>query len=70
MTAVFLLTVIQKVFSGPVNPRWQAMPDLSSSERWLFVPVIALMLVVGLYPQVITGMIHGTITQWIAGVGL
>ncbi len=70
MTAVFLLTVIQKVFSGPVNPRWAAMPDLSSRERWLFVPVIALMLVVGLYPQVITGMIHGTIAQWIAGVGL
>lgn len=70
MTAVFLLTVIQKVFSCPVNPRWQAMPDLSTRERLLFVPVIVLMFVVGLYPQVITGMIHGTIAQWIAGMRL
>jgi NADH-quinone oxidoreductase subunit M len=70
MTAIFLLTVIQKVFSGPVNPRWQALPDLTIAERWAFVPVIALMFVIGLYPQIITGMIHGTITQWIAGVGL
>jgi NADH-quinone oxidoreductase subunit M len=65
MTAVFLLTVIQKVFSGPVNPRWQAMPDLTTTERLAFVPVIALMFLIGLYPQIITGMIHSTIAQWI-----
>jgi len=70
MTAVFLLTVIQKVFSGPVNPRWQAMPDLSTAQRLVFVPVIALMFLIGLYPQIITGMIHGTVMQWIAGAGL
>lgn len=74
MTAVFLLAVIRKVFSGPVNPRWQSMPDLTTAERWAFVPVIALMFVIGLYPQIITGMIHSTIAQWIAtltpGVGL
>jgi len=66
MTAVFLLAVIQKVFSGPVNPRWQAMPDLTTAERFAFVPVIALMFAIGLYPQIITGMIHSTIAQWIA----
>jgi NADH-quinone oxidoreductase subunit M len=66
MTAVFLLAVIQKVFSGPVNPRWQAMPDLTTAERLVFIPVIALMFLLGLYPQIITGMVHGTITQWIA----
>ncbi len=68
MTAIFLLTVIQKVFSGPVNPRWQALTDLTTGERLAFLPVIALMFVVGLYPQIITGMIHGTIAQWIAGM--
>ncbi len=66
MTAVFLLAVIQKVFSGPVNPRWQAMPDLTAAERLAFIPVIALMFLIGLYPQIITGMIHSTIAQWIA----
>lgn len=69
MTAVFLLTVIQKVFSGPVNQRWQAMPDLTTAERLKLAPAIALMFVVGLYPQLITGMIHATIAQWATGVG-
>jgi NADH-quinone oxidoreductase subunit M len=69
MTAVFLLAVIQKVFSGPVNGRWEAMADLTTTERWALAPVIALMFVIGLYPQLITGMVHGTVMQWIAGVG-
>ncbi|HEX4064846.1 MAG TPA: NADH-quinone oxidoreductase subunit M [Acidobacteriaceae bacterium] len=68
MTAIFLLSVIQKVFSGPVNPRWAAMPDLTTAERWVFLPIIGLMFVIGLYPQLITGMVHVTIAQWAAGV--
>jgi NADH-quinone oxidoreductase subunit M len=69
MTAVFLLTVIQKVFSGPVNPRWSAMPDLTLTERLALAPAIALMFVLGLYPQLITGMVHTTVMQWVGGMG-
>jgi NADH-quinone oxidoreductase subunit M len=68
MTAIFLLTVIQKVFSGPVNPRWEAIADLTTTEQLAVLPAIALMFVLGLYPQVITGMVHGTILQWIGGL--
>jgi NADH-quinone oxidoreductase subunit M len=65
MTAVFLLTVIQKVFSGPVNPRWEGMADLTTTERLALLPAIALLFVLGLYPQLITGMVHGTVMQWV-----
>lgn len=68
MTAVFLLTVIQKVFSGPVNPRWEEMRDLTTTERIALFAPIALMFLLGLDPQLITGVIHSTITQWVAGV--
>ncbi len=68
MTAIFLLTIIQKVFSGPVNAKWEAMRDLTMTERLALLPAIALMFVLGLYPQLITGMIHTTVAQWIAGV--
>jgi NADH-quinone oxidoreductase subunit M len=67
MTAVFLLTVIQKVFSGPVNPKWEAMPDLTTTERLAVLPAIVLMFVLGLYPQLITGLVHGAVTQWVMG---
>jgi NADH-quinone oxidoreductase subunit M len=68
MTAVFLLTVIQKVFAGPVNAKWAGMPDLTTTERWALAPVIALMLMLGLYPQLITGVVHGTVMQWVTGM--
>jgi NADH-quinone oxidoreductase subunit M len=68
MTAVFLLTVIQKVFSGPVNPHWQTLPDLTPTERFALAPAMILMLVLGLYPQIIAGLVSGAVTQWVAGV--
>ena len=64
MTAVFLLTVIQKVFSGPLNNRWVAMPDLTTRELLALFPAIALMFLLGLYPQLIAGPIHATVMQW------
>ncbi len=64
MTAVFLLTVIQKVFSGPLNNRWAAMPDLTTRELLALFPALALMFLLGLYPQLIAGPIHATVMQW------
>ena len=68
MTAVFLLGVIQKVFSGPVNPKWAKMPDLTTTERWALAPILLLMLVLGLYPQLITGVVHSTVMQLVTGM--
>jgi NADH-quinone oxidoreductase subunit M len=64
ITAVFLLTVIQRVFSGPLNSRWAAMPDLTTAELLMLAPALALMLILGLYPQLIGGPIHATVMQW------
>ncbi len=58
VTAVFLLGLIQKVFTGPLPARWQAFPDLKASEIWLVLPATALMLVLGLFPQVLLGIIQ------------
>jgi NADH-quinone oxidoreductase subunit M len=64
MTAVFLLTVIKKVFLGPLNNRWALMPDLTKGEVLALSPALALMLILGLYPQLIAGPIHATVMQW------
>jgi len=64
MTAVFLLNVIQRVFFGPLNGRWAAMPDLNTGELLALSPALVLMLVLGLYPQLIAGPIHETVMQW------
>ncbi len=65
-TAVFLLAVLQRVFFGPLRESQQQapMPDLTTAERFAFAPVIALMLVLGFYPQLIAGKMIGTVAQW------
>jgi len=68
MTAVFLLTMIQRVFSGPLRERWAGMPDLTLAERCVLAPAIVLMFVVGLYPQLISGMLQGTVMQFVGQV--
>jgi NADH-quinone oxidoreductase subunit M len=68
ITAVFLLTVIQRVFSGPLPERWAGMPDLSVAETCMLAPVVALMFCVGLYPQLISGILQGAVLQFVAWV--
>ena len=63
VTAIFLLTMIQRVFCGPLNERWAKFPDLSLRERALVVPSIVLMFVLGIYPQLILGKIDATVVS-------
>lgn len=65
ITAVFILTILQRVFNGPLNTRWAGLPDLSISERVLVTPVLLLMLALGLYPQAILGVINSTVVQMV-----
>jgi len=60
-TAVFILTLLQRVFSGPLNERWAKLPDLSWTERIAVLPAIGLMFLVGIYPQVLIGQINTTV---------
>ena len=53
LTAVFLLRALRKVFNGPVPDRFAKWNDLTSGERWLFVPVIALIVIPGIWPQLL-----------------
>lgn len=68
-TAVFYLTFLQKVFCGPLNQRWQTMPDLTLQERWLVLPATAVMFLLGLYPRLVVDTINGTVLTLVAQIG-
>ncbi|MGH9585877.1 MAG: complex I subunit 4 family protein, partial [Acidobacteriaceae bacterium] len=59
-TTVFFLVFLERVFYGPVNQRWSAMPDLTTGERLVLLPAIGLMFVLGFYPQLIVGAMNST----------
>lgn len=53
LTAVFLLRALRRIFTGPVPERFAKWSDISTGERWLFAPVIALIVIPGIWPQVL-----------------
>lgn len=66
VSAAVILTVIQKVFTGPVPERWTGFTDLHTGERIALAPVIALMLLIGLLPQLIVDGINPTVVNLLA----
>lgn len=66
ITAAVILTVIQKVFTGPVAPHCAEFPDLHYGERLALAPIIGLMLLVGLVPQLIVGNVNPTVVNLLA----
>jgi NADH-quinone oxidoreductase subunit M len=65
VTAIFVLGILQRVFSGPLNQRWVSLPDLTMSERMALAPAIALMFVLGLYPQLVLGVVNNTVIMMV-----
>jgi len=65
ITAIFILTILQRIFNGPLNEKWARLPDLTLTERVLILPSIALMFLLGIYPQLVLGVISSTAVQMI-----
>ncbi|MGD0912401.1 MAG: NADH-quinone oxidoreductase subunit M [Terracidiphilus sp.] len=66
VTAAVILTVIQKVFAGPVPERLAQFPDLHHGERLALAPVIGLMLLIGILPQLIVDSVNPTVVNLLA----
>lgn len=63
ITAIVILTVLQRVFNGPLNERWSKLPDLTAGERMMLAMPIALMFLLGVWPQLVLGVINRTVAE-------
>ena len=63
VTAIFILTILQRVFNGPLNEKWSKFPDLTPGEIGLLLIPIALMFVLGLYPRLVLDVVNSTAVQ-------
>ena len=66
VTAAVILTVIQKVFSGPLPEHCVGFPDLHTGEQMALAPVIGLMLLIGFWPQLIVNSVNPTVQYLLA----
>ena len=66
VTAAVILTVIQKVFNGPMPEHCAGFADLHHAERMALAPVIGLMFLLGVVPQLIVATVNPTVVNLLA----
>ncbi|MGE3311036.1 MAG: NuoM family protein [Limisphaerales bacterium] len=66
-TAVFLLTLMQRVFHGELERTWNGFRDLDAWERLILGVPVALMLVLGLFPDLVLRWTNPTVLGMAAG---
>lgn len=67
VTAAYMLWMLQRVLLGPLNPKYDKMPDANAREIVSLVPLMALMLFFGIMPMQLMSFFN-TASQAILGV--
>lgn len=68
MTGAYILKGIYKSIYGPLNQKWVGHHlEISTREVIAIAPLLVLMLVIGVWPAWLVGVINETITRFMAG---
>lgn len=63
LVAAYLLWTIQKVLLGPLNPRWEKMPEINAREGIALVPLMVLMFLIGVWPSWLIHLFNATVMR-------
>ncbi|MGH2374223.1 MAG: complex I subunit 4 family protein [bacterium] len=67
-SAGMFLWTIQRIFLGPLNERWAALPDMDRRETISLVPLAALMVIFGVYPRPLLDIINVAMSSLVTGL--
>jgi NADH-quinone oxidoreductase subunit M len=68
LAAIYILWMYQRTMTGPVKPGLETMPDLKARELWAIGPLLALIVVLGVFPQPVLKIINPSVHQTLAQV--
>jgi NADH-quinone oxidoreductase subunit M len=68
LAAIYILWMYQRTMTGPVREELASMPDLKARELWAVVPLIALIIALGVFPQPVLKIINPAVNQTLAQV--
>jgi len=63
VSAIYLLWAYQQVFQGPAIGRTTAIADLDLRERAVLAPLVAIMVVLGVYPKLVVDRIQPSVVH-------
>ncbi len=68
LAAVYILWMYQRTMNGPTRDEVRGMADLRPRELWAVGPLIALIIVLGIYPKPVIDVINPAVRQTMAQV--
>jgi NADH-quinone oxidoreductase subunit M len=68
LAALYTLVLYQRTMTGPVKAEVRAMPDLKARELVVVAPLIALLLLLGVYPKPVTEIIDPAVRHTMSDV--
>ena len=69
LAALYILLVIQRTMHGPLRAGLEETPDLSTREAWVIAPVLAIIVVLGVYPKPLLDVITPAVKQTMHDTG-
>jgi NADH-quinone oxidoreductase subunit M len=63
LTAAYILRMIQKVFLGQLNTRWDTLTDINGREIFTLAPLGILTILIGVYPEALNVFLRGTVNN-------
>jgi NADH-quinone oxidoreductase subunit M len=63
ITAAYFLWTIRRMFLGALMPRWENLPDINFRELVTVVPLMALMVLIGVYPSILIKLMNPALTE-------
>jgi NADH-quinone oxidoreductase subunit M len=68
ITAAYCLWTVQRMFLGPLNPKYANLPDISRREMFTMVPLAAIIVILGVYPMPVLNMLGVSLNHLIEGL--
>ena len=68
ITAGYILWTLQRVLFGPPDERWQSLGDVSFREAVPLVSLAVLIVLIGVYPAILTDLVEAGVAPIAAGV--
>jgi len=68
LTAGYMLWTLQRVFFGPLNPKYVNMPEVNTRELITLVPLGVLVIVLGVYPNLVLNLLEVSLNNLVQTV--
>ena len=58
--AAYMLWTMQRVFLGPLNPKYADLPEINGREVFTLVPLAILVVILGFYPHPVLNLLRAS----------